>query len=107
MNLMPKLSSRTVSGPQQWNGMAFSGKAAETVPGRREGRARRPCSWSAGASWRGRCSHGLVGRGPLLGAPGRRREGGQAVRRRQGSDGFLDAKAFDSGVILLRYEPDG
>ena len=107
INPMPKLVvSRTVSGPQQWNGTAFAGEAAETVPAlKAEHGDLFMVGW--GELARTLLSQGLVDElrfwvHPAVAGKGVKPFGGDKVPM-----SLLDAKAFDSGVVLLRYEPTG
>jgi dihydrofolate reductase len=105
INPMPKLVvSRTVSGPQQWNGTAFAGEAAETVPTlKAEHGDLFMAGW--GELARTLLSHDLVDElrfwvHPAVAGTGVKHFGGDKVPMR-----LLEANAFDSGVVLLRYEP--
>lgn len=96
--------SRTVSGPQQWNGTAIAGEAAETVPGIKADHGDLfMVGW--GELARTLLSAGLVDElrfwvHPAVAGTGVTQLGGDKVPMRR-----IEARPFDSGVTLLRYEP--
>jgi len=105
VNPKPKVVvSRAVSGPQEWNGTAVAGDAAETVPGiKAEHGELLMHGW--GELARTLLSHGLVDElrfwvHPAVAGGGVNPIGEGTVPIR-----LVEAKAFDSGVVLLRYEP--
>ena len=105
INPMPELVvSRTVSGPQQWNGIAVAGEAAETVPGiKAEHGDLFMVGW--GELARTLLANRLVDElrfwvHPSVAGTGVAQLGGDRVPMR-----LLEARPFDSGVVLLRYEP--
>jgi len=105
INPMPKVVvSRTVNGPQQWKGTAVAGEAAETVPNIKADHGDLfMVGW--GELARTLLSQGLVDElrfwvHPAVAGTGVKPFGGDTVAMR-----LVEAKPFDSGVVLLRYEP--
>jgi dihydrofolate reductase len=104
INPLPKLVvSRTVSGPQQWNGTAFAGDAADTVPTlKAEHGDLLMVGW--GELARTLLAHGLVDELRFWVHPAVVGDGQSPIGERVPMR-LLESKAFDSGVLLLRYEP--
>lgn len=106
INPMPKYAiSRTVSGPQQWNGTAIAGDAAETVA-----KLKADVDGDLFLTGCGELACTLLEAGlvdqvdlwvhPTVWGKGTRAYEGTKVPMR-----LLVSKPFDSGVTLLRYEP--
>jgi dihydrofolate reductase len=106
INPMPKVVvSRSVSGPLDWNGTAIAGEAAETVPWAKAEHGGDLVIVGCGELARTLLSHGLVDElrfwvHPSVAGEGTRPFGGDRVPMR-----LLGSTAFDSGVVVLRYEP--
>ena len=106
INPMPKYAiSRTVSGPQQWNGTAIAGEAAETVAKLKADVDGDLFLTGCGELARTLLEAGLVDEvhiatHPTVWGTGTRAYEGTKVPMR-----LLESKAFDTGVTFLRYEP--
>jgi dihydrofolate reductase len=107
INPMPKfVASRTIEEPLQWNATLLEGEAVEAVGSLKEEANRDLILIGCGELARHLLGAGLVDElrfwvHPAVWGPGGRPfEGMEPVGVR-----LLEAKAFDSGVTLLRYEP--
>jgi dihydrofolate reductase len=107
INPMPKyVVSRTLDGPLEWNATLLAGEAAETVPRLKEQLDGDLFMSGCGELGRALLELGLVDEllfwvHPALSGPGTRPFGeNRTIRLR-----LMESTAFDSGVVLLRYEP--
>ena len=107
INPMPKyVVSRSLAGPLEWNATPLEGEAAETVPRLKEELGGDLFMSGCGELGRALLEHGLVDEllfwvHPALSGPGTRPFGeNRTIRLR-----LVESTAFDSGVVLLRYEP--
>jgi dihydrofolate reductase len=107
INPMPKyVVSRGLDGPLEWNATLLEGEASETVPRLKEELDGDLFMSGCGELARALLELGLVdellfGVHPALSGPGTRPFGeNRTIRLR-----LLESTAFDSGVVLLRYEP--
>jgi dihydrofolate reductase len=107
LNAMPKyIASRTLESPLEWNATLLEGDAAESVP-----RLKEQVDGDVIVSGCGELARDLLrldlvdelqfGVHPALAGPGTRPFGDDETIRLR----LLDATAFDSGVVRLRYEP--
>jgi dihydrofolate reductase len=107
INPMPKyVVSRRLEGPLEWNATPLEGEAAETVPRLKEELDGDLFMSGCGELGRALLEHGLVEEllfwvHPALAGPGTRPFGEDRTLRLR----LLESTAFDSGVVLLRYEP--
>jgi dihydrofolate reductase len=107
LNPLPKfVASRTLHGPLEWNATAIEGDAAEGVS-----RLKKELDGDLFLIGCGELARHLIANGlvdelrfwlhPTVWGEGARPYQGETVRMR-----FLDSTPYDSGVTLLRYEPD-
>lgn len=107
LNPMPKVvASRTLSEPLEWNARLLDGELAEAVPRLKEEAEGDVIVSGCGELARNLLVEGLVdelrfGVHPVVWGDGARPFLGETVRVR-----LLESKPFDSGVTLLRYEPE-
>ena len=107
INPMPKyVASRTLEEPLEWNATLLEGEAAESVPRLKEELDGDLFMSGCGELARALLEHGLVDEllfwvHPALSGPGTRPFGEDRTIRLR----LLDSTAYDSGVVLLRYEP--
>ena len=106
LNPMPKfVASRTVTGPLDWNATLIEGDAADGVARLKAELEGDLMMVGCGELARHLLEHGLVDElrfwvHPAVWGAGARPFEGETVRLQ-----LLEAKAFDSGVTLLRYAP--
>jgi dihydrofolate reductase len=106
LNPMPKfVASRTLSEPLEWNARLLQGEIDEAVPKLKEELDGDLIVSGCGEFARNLLAEGLVDElrfwvHPVVWGDGARPFEGETVRMR-----LLDSKGFDSGVTLLRYEP--
>jgi dihydrofolate reductase len=106
LNEMPKyVASRTLEGPLEWNATLLEGDAAEAVPKLKEELANDLVLIGCGELARNLLTDGLIDEfrfwvHPAVGGEGTRPFQGEKARLR-----LVEAKNFDSGVTLLRYQP--
>ena len=106
LNPMPKyVASRTLSGPLDWNATVIEGDVAAGVAGLKDELGGDLLMVGCGELARHLLAGGLVDElrfwlHPVLWGQGTRPFEGDPTRLR-----MLEAKTFDSGVTLLRYEP--
>jgi dihydrofolate reductase len=107
LNPMPKwVASRTLSGTLDWNATALEGDAAESVSRLKDELDRDLILIGCGELARHLAANGLIdeyriGIHPALWGTGTRAfEGIEHLKLH-----LLEARSFDSGVTLLRYEP--
>lgn len=106
LNPMPKLvASRTLDGPLEWNAALLEGDAGEAVARAKEERDGDLVQIGCGEFAGFLLDRDLVDElrfwvHPAVWGDGARPFGGEQLRLRQ-----LGATVFDSGVVLLRYEP--
>ena len=107
INPMPKyVVSRTLEEPLEWNATLLAGEAAETVPRLKEELAGDLFMSGCGELGRSLLEFGLVDEllfwvHPTLSGPGTRPFGEDRTIRLR----LVESTAYDSGVVLLRYEP--
>jgi len=107
LNPMPKfVASRTLHGPLEWNATAIEGDVAEGVSRLKDELDGDLFLIGCGELARHLIPNGLVDElrfwlHPTVWGEGARPYQGETVRMR-----FLDSTSYDSGVTLLRYEPD-
>ena len=106
INPMPKyVASRTLDGPLEWNASLLEGEIAESVPRLRDEVEGDVMVSGCGEFARDLIAQGLVdevrfGLHPVVWGTGVRPFEGLQLRLR-----LLDSATYDSGVTLLRYEP--
>ena len=107
LNAIPKfVASRTLQEPLDWNAILLEGEATEAVPTLKDRLEGDLVLIGCGELARNLLSAGLVDElrfwvhPAVWGRGGRPFEGDESVRLR-----LLEAKPFDSGVVLLRFEP--
>jgi dihydrofolate reductase len=107
INPMPKfVASRTLQAPLEWNATLLEGEVADAVQRLKASLERDVVLIGCGELARHLLAEGLVDElrfwvhPAVWGHGGRPLEGGEPVRLR-----LLEARPFDSGVTLLRYEP--
>ena len=106
LNPMPKfVASRTVTGPLDWNATVIEGDAADGVSRLKAELDGDLMLVGCGSLARHLLEHGLVDElrlwvHPAVSGQGARPFEGGTIRMQ-----LLDARAFDSGVTLLRYAP--
>jgi dihydrofolate reductase len=107
LNPIPKwVATRTLSGSLDWNATALEGDAAESVAALKGELDGDLVLIGCGELARHLAAHGLIdeyrlGLHPALWGTGTRAfEGVDHTKLR-----LLEARSFDSGVVLLRYEP--
>jgi dihydrofolate reductase len=107
LNEMPKyVASRTLEGPLEWNATLLEGDATEAVPRLKEEVDGDLFMSGCGELGRALLEHGLVDGllfwvHPALSGPGTRPFGeNRTIGLR-----LVESTEFDSGVVLLRYEP--
>jgi dihydrofolate reductase len=107
LNEMPKyVASRTLEGPLEWNATLLEGDATEAVPRLKEEVDGDLFMSGCGELGRALLEHGLVDEllfwvHPALSGPGSRPFGeNRTIGLR-----LVESTEFDSGVVLLRYEP--
>jgi dihydrofolate reductase len=106
LNPMPKfVASRTVSGPLDWNATLIEGDAADGVSRLKTELDGDLVMVGCGELARHLLAHGLVDElrfwvHPAVAGEGARPFEGETIPMQ-----LLDARAFDSGVTLLRYTP--
>jgi dihydrofolate reductase len=107
LNPMPTwVATRTLSGSLDWNATALEGDAAESVAALKGELDGDLVLIGCGELARHLAAHGLIdeyrlGLHPALWGTGTRAfEGVDHTKLR-----LLEARSFDSGVVLLRYEP--
>lgn len=107
LNPLPKfVASRTLHGPLEWNATLIEGDAAAGVGRLKDELEGDLVLVGCGELARHLLAHGLVDElrfwlHPAVWGAGARPYGGATVRMR-----LLDATTYDSGVALLRYEPE-
>jgi dihydrofolate reductase len=107
LNPLPKfVASRTLHGPLEWNATAIEGDAAEGVSRLKDDLDGDLLLIGCGELARHLIANGLVDElrfwlHPAVWGEGARPYQGETVRMR-----FLDSTSYDSGVTLLRFEPD-
>jgi dihydrofolate reductase len=108
LNPLPKVvASRTLSEPLEWNARLLEGELGEAVPKLKEELDGDVIVSGCGEFARNLLAEGLVdevrfGVHPVVWGDGARPFEGETVRLK-----LLESKAFDSGVTLLRYQPQG
>ena len=106
LNEMPKfVASRTFQGDLEWKATVLEGEVAESVPQLKEELDRDLVLVGCGELARDLLGRGLIDEvrfwvHPALGGEGARPFQGEKARL-----ALVDAKTFDSGVMLLRYAP--
>jgi dihydrofolate reductase len=106
LNPLPKfVASRTLRGPLEWNATVIEGDAAEGVARLKATHDEDLVLAGCGELARHLLAPGSRRRAPVLGPPRRVGRGRAAVQGEVVKMRFLDSTAFDSGVVLLRYEP--
>ena len=107
LNPMPKyVASRTLSGPLEWNATLIEGDAAEGVARLKEELDGDLFLTGCGELARHLLDAGLIdellfGIYPATAGPGARPFESESKRKLR----LLESNAYDSGVVLLRYEP--
>jgi dihydrofolate reductase len=106
LNAMPKfVASRTLSEPLEWNARLLDGEIREAIPKLKDELGADLIVSGCGEFARNLLAEGLVDEvhfwvHPVVWGDGRRPFEGETVRMR-----LLESKTFDSGVMLMRYEP--
>jgi dihydrofolate reductase len=106
LNAMPKfVASRTLSEPLEWNARLLDGEIREAIPKLKDELDADLIVSGCGDFARNLLAEGLVDEvrfwvHPVVWGDGGRPFEGETVRMR-----LLESKTFDSGVMLMRYEP--